>query len=136
MSALLDTGFLLAVLDADDQMHEACVEILLQEPAPLLPEVVLPELAYMVLRELGYETLTTFLRSLSRGEMTIERITSTDLSRTAEILEKYADSGIDFVDGAIMAVAERLKIKQIFTLDRRHFSLMRPKHCPSFDIFP
>lgn len=136
MSALLDTGFLLAVLDADDQMHEPCVEALLQESAPLLPEAVLPELAYMVLRELGYETLAAFLRALSRGEMAIERTTSADLARTAEILEKYADSGIDFVDGVIMAIAERLKIKRVFTLDRRHFGLMRPKHCPSFEISP
>ncbi|NUO79215.1 PIN domain-containing protein [candidate division KSB1 bacterium] len=132
----MDTGFLLAVLDADDHMHEACVEALLQEPAPLLPEAVLPQLAYMVLRELGYETLSNFLRALSRGEMTIERTTSADLSRAAEILEKYADSGIDFVDSVIMVIAERLKIKRIFTLDQRHFGLMRPKHCPAFDITP
>lgn len=50
MTALLDTGFLLAVLDQDDDLHAACVTTLLTEPQPLLPDVVLPELAYMVLR--------------------------------------------------------------------------------------
>ena len=54
MSGLLDTGFLLAVLDADDEMHESCSESLLAESVPILPDVVSPELAYMVLKELGY----------------------------------------------------------------------------------
>ena len=35
MSALLDTGFLLAVLDTDDEFHESCSEALLAEPVPL-----------------------------------------------------------------------------------------------------
>ena len=60
MSGLLDTGFLLAVLDADDEMHESCSEALLAESAPILPDVVSPELAYMVLKELGYSVLIYF----------------------------------------------------------------------------
>lgn len=48
MSGLLDTGFLLAVLDADDKMHESCSEALLTESTPVLPDVVLPELAFMI----------------------------------------------------------------------------------------
>lgn len=53
MTALLDTGFLLAVLDADDEFHKVCTEVLLSEPQPLLPDVILSELAFMILRELG-----------------------------------------------------------------------------------
>ncbi len=54
MTALLDTGFLLAVLDADDDLHPACVQALSAESEPILPDMVLPELAYMVLRGLGW----------------------------------------------------------------------------------
>lgn len=46
MNALLDTGFLLAVLDEDDSLHESCAAALQKEIAPFLPDVVLPELAY------------------------------------------------------------------------------------------
>jgi uncharacterized protein len=88
MTALLDTGFLLAVLDADDEYHKACTTALLSEPQPLLPDVVLPELGFMILRELGYPALVGFLQSLVRGELVIERTTNLDLTRTAEILEK------------------------------------------------
>jgi len=136
MTALLDTGFLLAVLDADDELHSSCAAALVAESTPLLPDVVLPELAYMILRELGYDVLADFLRSVLRGELAIERTTEEDLTRAVEILEKYADSRIDYVDCVIAAMAERLKIKRILTVDQRHFRLFRPKHCPYFVISP
>ena len=136
MSGLLDTGFLLAVLDADDELHKSCSKALLTEPAPILPDVVLPELAYMILRELGYSVLIDFLNSIYKGELIMERANISDLARTATILEKYADSRVDFVDCAIVAMAERLNIQRILTVDHRHFQLFRPKHCKDFVIIP
>ncbi len=136
MTALLDTGFLLAVLDSDDEFHQACTAALLNELEPLLPDMVLPELAFMILRELGYPVLSHFLQSIVQGELVIERTTATDLARSVEILQKYADSRIDFVDCVIAAMAERLKIEIILTVDRRHFQLFRPKHCSHFVILP
>ncbi|MCP4654422.1 MAG: PIN domain-containing protein [bacterium] len=136
MTALLDTGFLLAVLDADDKLHEACVDALLKESGPLLPDAVLPELAYMVLRDLGYPVLIRFIRSLVRGEIALEKAELADLDRAAEILEKYADSRVDFVDCVIVALAERLQIQRILTVDQRHFGIFQPKHCSHFQILP
>jgi uncharacterized protein len=136
MSALIDTGFLLAVLDADDQLHDHCVAALVREQRPLLPDAVLPELAYMVLRELGYEVLITFLNSLLRGELELERATRSDLARATEILEKYADNRVDFVDCIVFAMAERLNIRRVLTVDRRHFSSFRPQHYSHFEILP
>lgn len=79
MAALLDTGFLLAVIDADDNLHTACVAALDLEPGPLLPDVVLPELAYLILRELGHSTLAKFLRSIAAGELVQIRLTTEEL---------------------------------------------------------
>jgi len=136
MPALLDTGFLLAVIDGDDNHHSACTAALEAEPAPLLPDVVLPELAYLILRELGYRTLTTFLRSVAAGELVQVKSITQDLTRAAELLEKYADSRVDFVDCVIVALAERLNLTKILTVDRRHFTLFRPNHCDYFEIAP
>ncbi len=136
MTALLDTGFLLAVIDEDDDLHEACAVAMRTEIKPLLPDVVLPELAYLILRELSYSALTKFLRAVSAGELTVVQTTSEDLERAADILDKYADSKVDFVDCVIAAMAERLKLERILTVDRRHFGLFRPKHCQYFEIVP
>jgi predicted nucleic acid-binding protein len=98
MAALLDTGFLLAVIDADDNLHTACAAALKLETSPILPDVVLPELAYLILRELGYPALTTFLRAIAAGELAQAQSIPQDLSRAADLLEKYADNKVDFVD--------------------------------------
>jgi hypothetical protein len=136
VTALLDTGFLLAVLDADDKYHDVSSLALDEESQPALPDVVLPELAYLTQRELGSSALAEFLRFVAKGELTIERTQTSDLSRAADLLEQYADNHIDFVDCVIVAIAERLNITRIMTLDRRHFSIVRPKHCPVFEIVP
>ena len=106
------------------------------EPAPLLPDVVLPELAYLILRELGYQTLTTFLRSVAAGELVQVKSSNQDLTRAAEILEKDADSRVDFVDCVIAAIAERLNLTKVLTVDRRHFTLFCPSQCDYFEIAP
>ena len=63
-------------------------------------------------------------------------MTAKDLERVNQILEHYADSQLDFVDAVIVAIAERLRITRILTLDRRDFSIMRPRHCDYFEILP
>lgn len=136
MAALLDTGFLLAVIDADDNLHAACVAALESETNPILPDIVLPELAYLILRELGYPTLTRFLRAVVAGEIAQAQSTPQDLARAADLLDKYADNRVDFVDCAIVAMAERLNMTKVLTVDRRPFIIFRPNHCTHFEIAP
>jgi predicted nucleic acid-binding protein len=134
MIVLLDTGF--SVLDSDDELHKQCADALLLEFKPVLPDVVLPELAYMILRELGYSVLVSFINSIINGELTMGKMTQQDLVRISEILKKYSDSHVDFVDCAIVAMSERLNIRRIMTVDKRHFNLFRPSHCPYFTLIP
>ena len=101
-----------------------------------MPDVVLPELAYLILRELGHQALARFLRSIAAGELVRVPTATQDLDRAAELLEKYADNRVDFVDCAIVAMAERLKLTKVLTVDRRHFTIFRPNHCDYFEISP
>lgn len=136
MTALLDTGVLLAALAKNDDLHELCALAIEEEPDLLLPEVVLPELAYLVLRDMDYPTWVGFLREVADGVLPVLATTPVDLARAAQIMERYADARIDFVDSVLVAFAERLNIRRILTVDHRHFRIVRPKHCPSFDIIP
>ena len=61
---------------------------------------------------------------------------SSDVGRAVELMRTYADAAIGFVDAAVVAIAERLGIRQVWTLDRRDFSLIRPKHVEAFEIVP
>jgi predicted nucleic acid-binding protein len=58
------------------------------------------------------------------------------LRRIGEILDQYADSQLDFVDAALVAVSERQGVTRILTLDRRDFLMIRPRHCAHFELLP
>jgi predicted nucleic acid-binding protein len=52
------------------------------------------------------------------------------------LMEKYRDLPMDLADAALVRVAEREKVRRIFTLDRRDFSLYRPTGLGRFVILP
>ena len=56
--------------------------------------------------------------------------------RTAQILEQYSDSKVDFVDASVMAIAERLNIITVLTIDQRDSRLLKPLHCSNFTLLP
>ena len=104
--------------------------------ALLVPTPVLTEAAYLTNRVLGVEAEARLLASLGQGEMQLEEVTRADCLRAAELLRTYADANIGFVDAALVASAERLKIRRLLTVDRRHFEMIRPRHCAGFEILP
>jgi predicted nucleic acid-binding protein len=136
MTALLDTGFVLALLAENDSRHTACMKVMENEPNPLLPTPILTELAYMVIRDAGYAPFLRFFRFALAGEPRLAYPVAADFSRAADLMEKYADSRLDFVDCAISAMAERLNIFRILTVDQRDFRMIRPSHIPAFEILP
>jgi len=73
---------------------------------------------------------------LARTKYRLIAIELGDVSRSAELLQQYADARIDFVDTTVIAVAERLGAGTILTTDRRDFEIVRPKKVRSFELFP
>ncbi|MFQ4144364.1 type II toxin-antitoxin system VapC family toxin [Chlorogloeopsis sp. ULAP02] len=134
--AVADTGFIVALLNRSDTMHNIVVTVYAQQQQILLPQTVLAEVAYLVGRNAGVATVAAFLKGLCASKFSLVALTDQDVMRVAEILEDYVDTRIDFVDATVMAVAERYNITKILTLDQRDFRLFRPKHCDSFDILP
>lgn len=136
-SILVDTGPLYAMADQDDDWHSRVVEFLKRSRAELIVSIaVLPEAAYLLAAHLGVEAEQKLIHSFVNGEMTLEQLTPQDLQRTLELLNRYAAARIGFVDAAVVATAERLRISHILTTDRRDFSLIRPRHCKAFELLP
>jgi len=48
----------------------------------------------------------------------------------------YANLLLGATDASVTAVAERLKLIDVATLDRRHFSVVRPKHTNALNLLP
>jgi uncharacterized protein len=77
-----------------------------------------------------------FMASMTPDAVQVESVTPEDLIWVHQFLEKYADKELDFTDAAIVAIAKRMAITRVYTLDRRDFSVIRPKHCDYFDLLP
>ena len=134
---LLDTSFLYALAISRDKNHRATIAVLPKLERPLLlPTPVLPELCYLLESRAGHHVMRRFLHTLSTSEIKLVTLIGDDIKQIADLLDKYADSSLDFADAAIVAIAERNRITKIATFDRRDFSIIRPQHTPVFELLP
>jgi uncharacterized protein len=91
---------------------------------------------YLLGRAGGAKVEAAFLRSIVQETLTIVDLELADYERMAELVEIYADFPLGTTDAAVVAVAERLGINEIVTLDRRHFHAVRPRHSGGFNLLP
>jgi predicted nucleic acid-binding protein len=127
---------LYAYIDEDDNDHEASLRLLESHPGPLLvPQLVIAEVTYLIEKRLGWEAEVRFLGDLASGNFLTEPVAG-DWIRIAELVARYRDLPLGTVDASVVALAERLRIGVVATLDRRHFSVVRPKHVPAFELLP
>ncbi len=134
---LVDTGPLVAAANRNDTHHRASAEALAVAPPPrLVPGMVIAEVAYLLARDAGSSVEAGFLRSFKTGFLAIVSSTADDLTRAAELVEQYADLPLGATDACIVALAERLNITRLVTLDRRHFGVVRPRHIQALTLIP
>ena len=132
-----DTGPLYALVDSDDAWHERVVAWWkANRSAVVVPVCVLPEVCYLLHHRISPEAEAAFVQSVVNGDFNVEPLESDDLSRAESTMRKYAELEIGFVDSTVIATAERLDAVQILTTDRRHFSVVRPRHTSSFRLLP
>jgi hypothetical protein len=134
---IIDTGIVYALADKKDAWHKRSGNFIEGFDGRLvLPSPAIPEICYLLNKFLGEAVERTFLDSLIRRELLTEHFNIHDLKRSVEILKKYKNLNIGFVDASIVAISERLGIPKILTADRRHFSAIQPKHCAAFTLLP
>lgn len=134
---VIDAGPLVAAAARRDRNHERCVELLSQAPPPLLvPALVVTEVAYFLADRIGPEAEQAFARSLREGELLVEPVEAADWARIVEVLDEYADLPLGIVDASVVVACERLGATSLATLDRRHFSVVRPRHCDALSLLP
>ncbi len=137
MAAILDTGFVVALTNSRDPVHGACVQTLKEERESLVaPQAILPEIGWLLSSRLGSRAETAFFSSLGKTDWALEPLLGSDFVRVAQLLREYEDAGLGFVDAAVVAIGERLGARTIYTLDRRHFRIVRPRHIAAFVLLP
>jgi predicted nucleic acid-binding protein len=139
VTVLVDTGVLYALADAEDSHHDACVRWLTRSTDELLvPSLVIAEAAYLIGSRGGTQAEASFLDGLAPGGRfaVAELDPGVDLARVAELVRTYANLPLGTVDATVVATAERLGVREIATVDRRDFNIVRPVHVEAFVLLP
>lgn len=137
---LCDSGPLFAAADRKDSDHHVCVEMLtglrLANRRLLVPQTVVAEVGYLLETRVGTFAEVAFLRSLADEDLELVDLLPVDLGRMADLVNQYDDLPLGTTDASVIALAERLDINEIATLDRRHFAVVRPRHMPALTLLP
>jgi uncharacterized protein len=134
---VIDTGPVVAAANRKDDYHKQSVELLAGFPGPLLlPAPLITEIGYMLHSRAGSKAEAGFLRDVADGVYELVQVTAADAMRAADLVEQYSSLPLGTADALVVAVAERFRAVNIATLDRRHFSIVRPAHVAAFTLLP
>jgi predicted nucleic acid-binding protein len=123
---LIDSSFLYALYAPRDKNHLLAREFALKDSyIPLVAEVALTEVCYLLFIRGGLAPMTEFLRAFASNQLIPLSLRMQDYGRIIAIAEHYRDAKFDFVDCAIMALSERLDVAEVATFDRRDFNIYR-----------
>jgi len=131
---LVDAGPLIALIHEDDNEHERCRDAFATMDEPL--GTVWPVIAEaMHLLSFSWRAQEALWDMMETGAVEILAIGIDDVPRMKELMRKYRDLPMDLADAALVRVAERERLRQIFTLDRRDFQIYKPSRISRFTIF-
>ena len=134
---ITDGNFIYALFNQRDTHHHAALELANSERRRFItPDIVLPEVAYLINRDIGYSGIVTFLARYQEFHLQLQPVLDADISRMYEIATTYADARFDIVDYCIMALCEKLDVRTVATFDHRDFSMFRPAHCEVLALKP
>ncbi len=137
---LVDSGPLIAAAITDDRDHRRCVDLFatlhLNSERLLVPQTVLAEVAYAIQKLGGTEQELMFLQSLADEDLVLVDLIAEDIPRVIELVRTYRDFPLGTTDASVIALAERLEITEIATLDQRHFPNVRPRHADYLTLLP
>lgn len=119
----LDTSGLYALVNRDDPGHKEAKSLLLADPGPyLVPVASMGEVAYLVEQRLGVAVLDGVLSDIESGGLTAD-CGDSDVPRIRELVSRYSDLELGYVDAAVIACAER-NGGGVLTFDRRDFAVV------------
>jgi predicted nucleic acid-binding protein len=102
----------------------------------LVPATVVAQVGYLLAREAMPQVESLFLQPLADGDFSAVELTASDYARMAELVARCGDLPLGTTDASVIAIAERLKLTEVATLDQRHFTVVRPAHVDTLTLLP
>jgi predicted nucleic acid-binding protein len=134
---VLDTSGLLAVLDADQRIHEPARKAFVGYDGPLLlSPFVLAELDYLLVARVSRDAGIAGLTEVARGAYRLEPFSTEDVAEAVSVIERYPDLGVGLADASVVVLANRYDTYDVLTLDERHFRVLRGPQDHPFRLLP
>ena len=134
---LVDTTGLLAALDAGQRRHAECAAVIATRPGPfLLSPFVLAELDYLIAARVGRAAQRGLLEEVARGAYRLEAFDADDIQTATAIIDRYPALEPGLADASLVVLSARHRVRDILTLDHRHFDAMRQLNGRPFRVLP
>jgi hypothetical protein len=134
---VLDTSGLLAAIDAGQRRHAECAAVIAGDAGPFyLSPFVLAELDYLLASRVGREAQGALLDEVVRGAYRLEPFVATDVAEARRVIARYPEIAPGLADASVVVLAARHAVREVLTLDRRHFDVMRQLNGRPFRVRP
>jgi len=134
-AGIIDTGAIIAIVDASELWHHACLDALASLPLPLLTtEAILTEFFHLIAaRNLSVDKAWRFVLS---GAILVRPVADSDLSALQDLMARYKDRPMDFADATLVLLAARESLSVILTVDHDDFETYRIGGRKRFTVLP
>ena len=133
---LTDTGPLIALLDRNQPAHLACVQLYEAAELPLLTTwPCFSEAMYILGRIGGWHSQSMLWGLLQDRGLIIHGSSAAETHRMYSLMAKYRDTPMDLADASLIAAAESLKTRRVFTLDS-DFHIYRLNDVDAVEVLP
>ena len=134
---LLDTSGLLAAVDRSQRHHEAARRALEAVPPPWsLSPFVLAELDYLLATRVSQEAERSLLAEVGRGVYRLETFDASDVEAAERVIVRFKDLEIGLADASLVVLAHRYGVRDLLTLDERHFRALGGPGGRPFRLLP
>jgi uncharacterized protein len=131
---LLDTGPLVAYLNQSDPAHGKVASCLDRFTGQLVStSAVITETMYFVSGDSHGPRLCAEFVAASALQI-YDFAQTPELGEAAALMERYADTPMDYADATLVLLAEGLNVTDIVTLDRRGFATYRTRQGAGFRL--
>ncbi len=134
---LTDTGPLVALIHTQDAHHARCWQVVdaLPPGGMLTPDACVTEAMHLLFRAGGYPLQARLWQVWRTGLLRVHSTGEAEYARRAALMETFRDAPMDYADAALVAAAEVLGQRRVFTLDR-HFYAYRTADGGAFEVIP
>ena len=134
---LTDTGPLVAPINTADQHHARCAAALAALPAePLLTTwPCFTEAMHLLWRDGGYLYQAALWDIYRDGRLVLHELTAAEILRMTQLMEQYRDTPMSLADASLVAVAESLALRGVFTVDGQ-FYVYRLRNRTALEVVP